>query len=68
MSAKNFSASASMTAHDFVAPARIAGVLPSTTVCGGFAATLPAIAGGSASHLIVAAGVGGCVHVYTHVS
>ena len=59
-----------ITAHDFAAPARIGTVLPATRVSAGFAATLPTVAGGSASHLIsVAASTpGGGVHVYTHVS
>ncbi len=71
MSAMIFSGSATMTAQDFAATARIGTVLPATGVSGGFSATLPTLAGGSASHLIsaaAAAGAGGGVHVLTHVS
>ncbi len=68
MSATIFSGSATMTAQDFVGTARIGTVLPATAVSGGFAATLPAVAGGSASHLIVAAAAASGIHVLTHVS
>ena len=59
-----------MTAHDFAVPAQIGTVLPATKVSANFAATLPSVTGGSASHLLSVAATtpGGGVHVFTHVS